>query len=77
MIDDPADVLEPILAETKRVIEEMKNTKDLDIRKTQSEILQNLCNSASVFFDLISNAMLSDGWEDDWDGDEEEDEEGQ
>jgi len=57
---DPTDILEPTLAEAKRTLQEMKKTKDLDARKLQSEILKNLCESAGVFFDLMSNAMMAD-----------------
>jgi len=61
---DPGDILEPILAEASRVLEEMKKTKDLEKRKSQSETLKNLCESAGVFFNLMSDAMMADDFAD-------------
>ena len=54
------DVLDPMLAEVKRVLIEMKKTKDLEQRKTQSEIVKNLCESLGVFFDTMVDAMPED-----------------
>ncbi len=56
---DPRDILEPTLREAKRVLVEMKKTKDLAQRKDQSEILRNLCQAAGVFFDFMTGAMTS------------------
>ncbi len=58
-MNDPGDILEPTLREAKRVLAEMKKTKDLAQRKDQSEILLNLCQSAGVFFDLMTESMAS------------------
>lgn len=57
---EPGDIIEPTLAEAARVLSEMKKTKDLDKRKTQSEILKNLCDSAGVFFGFMSDALMAD-----------------
>ena len=62
---EPGDILESTLEEMKRVLVEMKKTKDIETRKDLSEILRNLCQSSGVFFDLMSEAMLSDGFPDD------------
>ena len=58
-MNDPGDILEPTLREAKRVLDEMKKTKDLSQRKDQSEILRNLCQSAGVFFDFMTDTMAS------------------
>ena len=58
---NPDETLEPIMEETKRILKEMQQTKDLEERKSQSEILRNLCQSSAVFLDFISDAMLADG----------------
>jgi hypothetical protein len=60
MMDDPNDVLSPTLVEARRILQEMSETKDLETRKAQSEVLLNLCRSAGVFFDLMTNTMLAD-----------------
>jgi hypothetical protein len=60
MMDDPSDVLGPTLVEAKRILKEMQATKDLEKRKAQSEVLLNLCRSAGVFFDLMTNTMMAD-----------------
>jgi hypothetical protein len=73
---DPGDILEPTLEEAKRLLEEMRQTKDLEQRKTQSEVLRNLCQSAGIFFDLLANAMDVESFPDEEDEglfDEEED----
>jgi hypothetical protein len=57
---DPGSILEPTMKEAQRVLEEMRKTQDLDQRKDQSEILRNLCQSAGVFFNLMTDAMLTD-----------------
>lgn len=54
---DPTDVIEPILREAKRTLGEMKKSKDLNDRKHQSEIVNNLCQSLGVFFDMVSNTL--------------------
>jgi hypothetical protein len=56
---NPADIMEPILAESKRILEEMGNTKDLEVRRTQSEIVKNLSESLGVFFDAMNGALMS------------------
>ena len=53
-MSEPADLLDPIIEETRRTLEEMKQTKDLAQRQVQSEIVRNLCESLGVFFDLMS-----------------------
>lgn len=58
---DPDDILQPTLKEAKRVLDEMRTTKDLAQRKDQSEILKNLCQSAGVFFDLMTDTMIAHG----------------
>lgn len=58
-MQDPSDILDPIMDEATRTLKEMKNTKDLAQRKVQSATLLNLCRSAGVFFDLMSDAMMS------------------
>ena len=58
---DPDDILQPTLKEAKRVLDEMRKTKDLAQRKDQSEILKNLCHSAGVFFDLMMDTMMAHG----------------
>lgn len=63
-MQEPDDILEPLLAEAKRTLVEMKKTKTLEERKTQSEILKNLCQSAGVFFDFMTDAMLADEFND-------------
>ena len=70
---DPGDVLDPMLAEVKRVLLEMKKTKDLGQRKMQSEIVKNLCESLGVFFDTMASAMAGDipDFLDEDDGDDE------
>lgn len=60
MLDDPNDVLSPTLVEAKRILKEMSEATDLETRKAQSEVLLNLCRSAGVFFDLMTNTMLAD-----------------
>lgn len=60
MMDDPSDVLSPTLVEAKRILKEMNETKDLETRKAQSEVLLNLCRSAGVFFDLMTNTMMAE-----------------
>ena len=57
---DPTKVLEPMLAEAERVLGEMKETKDLSERKTQSEIVKNLCESLGVFFDVMTDYAEDD-----------------
>lgn len=59
---EPDDILETILTEAGRTLEEMKATGDLEARQAQSEILHNLCHSAGIFFDLMSNTMMPDGF---------------
>ena len=56
---DPGDILDPTMREAKRILDEMKKTKDLAQRKDQSEILRNLCQSAGVFFDFMTDTMAS------------------
>lgn len=56
---NPEDIMEPILAEAKRILGEMGNTTDLEARRTQSEIVKNLCESLGVFFDAMNEALLS------------------
>ena len=58
---DPGDILDPTMREAKRILGEMKKTKDLAQRKEQSEILRNLCQSAGVFFDFMSDTMMASG----------------
>ena len=58
-MQDPGDILEPTMREAKRVLVEMKKTKDLAQRKDQSEILRNLCQAAGVFFDFMTDTMAS------------------
>lgn len=60
MLDDPNDVLSPTLVEARRILKEMSEATDLETRKAQSEVLLNLCRSAGVFFDLMTNTMLAD-----------------
>ncbi len=57
-MDNPADILEPMLAEAGRTLMEMEETEDLASRRIQSEIVQNLCQAAGVFFELMSNTMM-------------------
>ncbi|NCC52633.1 MAG: hypothetical protein EOM20_15640 [Spartobacteria bacterium] len=59
---DPEDILAPTLTEAKRILDEMAKTKDLAQRREQSEILRNLCQSAGVFFDLLADAVASNGF---------------
>jgi hypothetical protein len=61
-MNDPAELIDPILEQAKRALDEMSATKDLDQRKLQSEIVKNLCDSAGVFFDMMTGVMpdLSD-----------------
>ena len=63
-MQDPTEILEHIFAEAKRVLQEMKETTDLKERKAQSKILRNLCQSAGVFFDLMSDTMMMDDFPD-------------
>lgn len=63
-MSEPAELLDPIVDEAQRVLAEMKGTKDLQQRLTQSEILRNLCQSLGVFFDLMSNGIDEDDFED-------------
>lgn len=70
---NPADIMEPILIETKRILEEMGRTKDLEERKTQSEIIKNLCESLGVFFDAMNGALMSGDMSDMFEEDGEED----
>lgn len=58
-MDDPTTIVDPILREVSRTLEEMKHTTNLDERKTQSKIVKNLCLSMDVFFDLIATEALS------------------
>ena len=59
---NPDDILDSTMREAERIIDEMKKTKDLNQRKDQSEILNNLCQSAGVFFDFMSNTMMANGF---------------
>ena len=43
----------------------VRKTKDLTQRREQSEILKNLCRSAGVFFDLMTDTMMANGFPDD------------
>ncbi len=54
---DPTILMDPIVNEAKRTLNEMKKTKDLNERKIQSEIVNSLCQSMGVFFDVMSNAV--------------------
>ena len=63
-MQDPTEILEHIFAESKRVLQEMKATTDLKERKAQSKILRNLCQSAGVFFNLMSDTMMMDDFPD-------------
>jgi len=67
---DPESVLDPMIEEIQRLLVEMKNAKDLEQRRVQSEILKNVCASLGVFFDFMSDAL-----EVDYLDEEEEDEE--
>jgi len=69
---DVGDILDLTLNEANRILEEMGETKDLDKRKSQSEVLNNLCQSAGVFFDLMSAAIGAAGFPDldEFDGEE-------
>jgi hypothetical protein len=69
---NPDDIVEPILAETRRVLVEMGGTKDLEERKIQSEIAKNLCESLGVFFDAMNGALMSEDMSDMFEEDEEE-----
>ena len=60
-MNDPDDILQPTLKEAKRVLDEMRKTTDLAQRKDQSEILKNLCHSAGVFFNLMTDTMMAHG----------------
>lgn len=80
-MSNPGDVIDATMRETMRILEEMGQTKDLAQRKEQSEILKNLCQSAGVFFELMSDVM-ADGYLDEDDeseffgeGDEEDEDE--
>ena len=57
---EPTQIPDSISSETQRILTEMGKTKDLEQRRLQSEIVFNLCKSLGVFFDMMSNAMLSD-----------------
>ena len=57
---DPEDVLDPMIEEIQRLLAEMKDTRDLEQKKTQSEILKNVCTSLGVFFDFMSDALEGD-----------------
>ena len=57
----PEDILDPLIDEIKDTIKEIRNTKDLEKRKTQSETLKNLCHSVGVFFDFMNDSMFADG----------------
>jgi hypothetical protein len=77
-MSNPGDVIDATMRESMRILDEMEKTKDLAQRKEQSEILRNLCQSAGVFFDLMTDVM-ADGYLDDDDepelfGDEDDDE---
>ena len=76
-MNDPTDLIDPIVGQTKRTLTEMKKTSDLGERKVQSEIVENLCKSLGVFFEVMSNAMQSPDLADFFDDedDEEEDDE--
>lgn len=54
---EPAELLEPLVAEAKRTISEMAATDDLEKRRMQSEIVSNLCQSLGVFFGMVAHAM--------------------
>ena len=69
-MSDPSEIMGPIMAETERVLEEMKSTKDLDQRKIQSEIVKNLCESLGVFFAAMTDVMMDDDMDDFLDDDE-------
>jgi hypothetical protein len=56
MHGDPTDILDPLIAQAKRTLAEMAKTKDLAERKTQSEIVHNLCQSLGVFFSMFMDA---------------------
>ena len=64
-MQDPTDILDPTMREAKRVLNEMRSTKDLAQRKDLSEILKNLCESAGVFFNLMTATMMADDFPDD------------
>jgi hypothetical protein len=58
---NPDDIVQSTLKEAKRVLDEMQKTKDPAQRKEQSEILKNLCQSAGVFFDFMTDTMMANG----------------
>ena len=68
---DPSDIMDPIMEEAKRVIVEMKETKDLQKRTSQSEILRNLCHSIQAFVDIMSAAMLANDMPEFYEGEDE------
>jgi hypothetical protein len=55
MHPDPANVMDGLLVEARRLLDEMERTQDLEIRRIQSETVRNLCTSLSVFFDAINS----------------------
>ena len=63
-MNDPSDILEPIVVEARRVLEDMKKTEDVNERLSQSKILKNLCQSIGIFFDMTSTAMMDDEFPD-------------
>lgn len=71
MLTDPTEVMEPIMAETERVLKEMKGTRDLDQREIQSRIVKNLCESLGVFFGAMSDALMAGDMPDLFDDDDE------
>ena len=74
MQSDPTNVMDGLMAEAGRLLEEMGRTQDLEIRKVQSETIANLCNSLGVFFDAMNTAWMNDDLLDfDMDDDDEED----
>ena len=58
-MDDPTTIMNPILREVNRTLEEMKNTTSLEERKIQSKIVKNLAISLNVFFDFAATEAFS------------------
>jgi hypothetical protein len=69
-MQDPTDILDPTMQEAKRVLIEMRSTKDLARRKELSEILKNLCESVGVFFNFMTATMRANDFPDDDDDDD-------
>ncbi len=57
MQTDPSELMDAIMVEARRSLQEMAGTSDLEQRRIHSETIKNLFGAMGVFFEAMNDAM--------------------